>query len=69
MKRFAPRRPRSMAPAEQIRAALELAILERQVAWRAELELATPDWARLLSLHLQLSELEHVEGALEELFA
>ena len=66
MKRSTRRRRAKAAPQEQIWAALDVAILHRQLTWRAELEASDPDWARLLSLHLQLAELEHLEDAVKE---
>ncbi len=66
MKRSARRRRRQATREHEIRAALEVAILQRQLNWLAELQAADLDWARLLGLHLQLAELEHLDEALKE---
>ena len=60
------RRQRPATREQQIWEALELAVEERQQRWMDQVQAVTPDWAVLLSLHLQLAELEHLEDALAE---
>ncbi len=67
MKRPAARcRPTAAAPKISPRAALDAAIHERQQYWRQELSEPRPRWSRLLTIHLQLSELEYLRRALEK---
>jgi hypothetical protein len=59
----------SVPPVEQIRRAIRQAYDERQVEFHVELmELGRFDFARLLSLHLQLVELEALESGIAEEF-
>jgi len=53
-------------PASHIWAALRAAYNRRQRAWAAQLTSDQLDWTALLSLHLQMVELETMLGKLEE---
>jgi len=59
-------RRRRRPPASQIRAALRTAYKRRQHAWAALLASDQLDWTALLSLHLQMVELETMLEKLEE---
>ena len=52
---------------EQIRAYTTEMYQLRQAAWQVQLLEDCPDWEHLLSLHLQMSELEHLAAELESL--
>ena len=73
-----PRRPRSQTPQpkntprratpEQLRSYVYEMYALRQAEWQLQLlEDERPDWSSLLGLHLQLSELERLQTAVEEL--
>lgn len=52
---------------DQIRQRIQLMSDEHQQAWQQELTSAAPYWVHLISLHLRMVELEHLEEATEEL--
>ena len=58
-------RRKPFTPAE-IRAQLTNDYLARQIQWSLGLDAERVDWTYLLSLHLQLIELEYLAGSLEE---
>jgi hypothetical protein len=49
-----------------IRAQLARNYSARQVEWSQQLDNEKVDWVCLLSLHLQMSEIEHLDDALQE---
>ncbi len=58
-------RRKPFSPA-QIRAQLTNDYLARQIQWGLGLDAERIDWTQLLSLHLQLTELEHLTESLED---
>ncbi len=57
------RRP---ASPEQIRGQLTDDYLARQIEWSLALDAERVDWAYLLGLHLQMTEIEHLTESLED---
>ncbi len=60
-------KPKKQASPEQIRACAAEMYQLRQASWHLQLLEERPDWEHLLSLHLQMSELEHMADQLEYL--
>jgi hypothetical protein len=60
------RNPDNAVSPEQIRAQLNQNYLARQTEWRLGLAGNRVNWAELLALHLQMTELEHLTESLEE---
>jgi len=59
--------PRLAEPTpDQIRGYIQIMTEEHQLAWHEEVMSSAPYWIYLVSLHLRMVELEHMETAAQE---